>query len=53
VMQTGLLTKFSATPGTLDRAAPLLGEHTDEILREYLGYSHDQIASLRAANIVK
>ena len=53
VMQTGLLTKFSATPGTLERAAPLLGEHTDEILREYLGYSPDRIATLRAAGIVK
>src|SRR5277367_2059897 len=53
VMQTGLLTKFSATPGTLDRAAPLMGEHTDEILREYLGYSPEKIATLRAANIVK
>jgi crotonobetainyl-CoA:carnitine CoA-transferase CaiB-like acyl-CoA transferase len=53
VHQTGMLTKFSATPGTIERAAPLLGEHTDEILREYLGYSADRIARLRAANIVK
>jgi crotonobetainyl-CoA:carnitine CoA-transferase CaiB-like acyl-CoA transferase len=53
VQQTGMLTKFSATPGKIDRAAPMLGEHTDEILREYLGYSVDRIASLRAANIVK
>jgi crotonobetainyl-CoA:carnitine CoA-transferase CaiB-like acyl-CoA transferase len=53
VKQTGLLTKFSATPGTIERAAPLLGEHTDEILCEYLGYSADRIAALRAANIVK
>jgi crotonobetainyl-CoA:carnitine CoA-transferase CaiB-like acyl-CoA transferase len=53
VKQTGLLTKFSATPGTVERAAPMLGEHTDEILREYLGYSADQIATLRAAGIVK
>jgi crotonobetainyl-CoA:carnitine CoA-transferase CaiB-like acyl-CoA transferase len=53
VKQTGLLTKFSATPGTVERAAPLLGEHTDEILREYLGYSDDRIATLRAAGIVK
>src|SRR5260221_14413225 len=29
VRQTGMLTKFSATPGTIDRAAPILGEHTD------------------------
>ncbi len=53
VKQTGLLTKFSATPGMIERAAPLLGEHTDEILREYLGYSPDRIATLRAAGIVK
>ena len=48
-----MLTKFSATPGTLDRAAPMLGEHTDEILHEYLGYSPDRIAALHAAGIVK
>ncbi|MGH7925321.1 MAG: CoA transferase, partial [Candidatus Binatus sp.] len=53
VKQIGLLAKFSATPGTVERAAPLLGEHTDEILREYLGYSPDRIATLRAAGIVR
>jgi crotonobetainyl-CoA:carnitine CoA-transferase CaiB-like acyl-CoA transferase len=53
VQQTGMLTKFSATAGTIDRAAPMLGEHTDEILLEYLGYSPDRIATLRAARIVK
>jgi CoA:oxalate CoA-transferase len=53
VHQTGMLTKFSATPGTIERAAPMLGEHTEEILREYLGYSADRIARLRAARIVK
>jgi crotonobetainyl-CoA:carnitine CoA-transferase CaiB-like acyl-CoA transferase len=53
VKQTGMLTKFSATPGTIGRAAPMLGEHTDEILREYLGYPAEKIAALRAARIVK
>jgi crotonobetainyl-CoA:carnitine CoA-transferase CaiB-like acyl-CoA transferase len=53
VDQTGMLTKFSATPGRIDRAAPMLGEHTDEILREYLGYSPDRIATLHATGIVK
>jgi crotonobetainyl-CoA:carnitine CoA-transferase CaiB-like acyl-CoA transferase len=53
VQQTGMLTRFSATPGKIELAAPLLGEHTDEILREYLGYSPDRIAALRTAGIVK
>ena len=38
---------FSATPVCYDRAAPLLGEHTDEVLHEWLGYSDALIAELR------
>jgi crotonobetainyl-CoA:carnitine CoA-transferase CaiB-like acyl-CoA transferase len=53
VKQTGMLMKFSATPGTIERSGPRLGEHTDEILREYLGYSSDKIAALRAAGVIK
>jgi len=53
VKQTGMLTKFSATPGAISRSAPVLGEHTDEILRECLGYSAGKIAVLRAARVVK
>src|SRR6266851_4790815 len=48
VQQTGMLTKFSATPGVIERAGPALGEHTDEVLREMLGYSTEKIAALRA-----
>ncbi|HZO80886.1 MAG TPA: CoA transferase [Candidatus Binataceae bacterium] len=53
VVQTGLLAKFSATPGRVERAAPLLGEHTDEILARYLGYDRERIADLRRRRIVK
>ncbi|MGH7949290.1 MAG: CaiB/BaiF CoA transferase family protein [Candidatus Binataceae bacterium] len=53
VRQTGLLAKFSATPPRVDRAAPLLGEHTDEILGQLLGYDATRIANLRAAGVVK
>ncbi|HEX4211494.1 MAG TPA: CoA transferase, partial [Candidatus Binataceae bacterium] len=53
VTQTGILTQFSATPGHIDRAAPLLGEHTDAILTEYLSYSPDRIAALRSGKTIR
>ena len=40
--------RLSATPAGADRAPPLLGQHTDEVLRDVLGLSADQIATLRA-----
>lgn len=43
--------QLSATPGEIRHRAPTLGEHTDEILRE-IGYSDQQIASLRQAEVV-
>jgi crotonobetainyl-CoA:carnitine CoA-transferase CaiB-like acyl-CoA transferase len=53
VVQTGLLAKFSATPGRVERAAPLLGEHTDEILQHYLDFDSGRIAELRRRGIIK
>jgi crotonobetainyl-CoA:carnitine CoA-transferase CaiB-like acyl-CoA transferase len=52
VKQTGMLTKFSATPGVIERAGPALGEHTEQVLREMLGYPSEKIADLRASRIV-
>ena len=43
--------KMSATPPDVTRRAPLLGEHTEEILRE-AGYQDEEIAALRAAKAV-
>ena len=38
---------FRDTPVCYRRAPPLLGEHTDEVLQEWLGYSAEMIAVLR------
>lgn len=43
--------KYTATPAQVQRGAPLLGEHTREVLGE-LGYSRDVIATLVAEGVV-
>lgn len=43
---------FTGTPVAYDRAPPLLGEHTDEVLREWLGYSGARIAELHEDSVV-
>ncbi|WP_411833928.1 CaiB/BaiF CoA transferase family protein [Pseudoxanthomonas mexicana] len=43
--------KLSATPATCRRAPPLLGEHTDEVLRE-CGLDAQAIAALRRDGVV-
>ena len=41
--------KFSGTPLEFGAAPPVLGQHTEEVLRDWLGHSHDDIAALRSA----
>ncbi|MFO7662042.1 MAG: CaiB/BaiF CoA-transferase family protein [Chloroflexota bacterium] len=48
----GPVPKISETPATVHRAPPLLGEHTDAILRDELGYSPLAIEGLREDGII-
>ena len=43
--------RYSATPASLRRHPPRLGEHTDEVLAE-AGFSSAEIAKLRAAGLI-
>jgi crotonobetainyl-CoA:carnitine CoA-transferase CaiB-like acyl-CoA transferase len=52
VRMVGAPVKLSDTPGTVREPAPLLGQHTDAVLRERLGLDAAEIARLRAAGAV-
>lgn len=42
--------KFVGEPTSVPAPAPTVGEHTDEVLTEVLGYDAERIAELRGAN---
>ncbi|MCQ0986969.1 CaiB/BaiF CoA transferase family protein [Jiella sp. LLJ827] len=44
--------KLSASPGSIERTGPKLGEHTDAVLGEWLGYDDARIAALKSAHVV-
>ncbi len=52
VRGVGIPVKFSDTPGEIRRHAPLLGEHTEEILREFAGYGEDDVRELQESGAV-
>ena len=48
----GVPVKLSETPGSVDRAAPTLGQHTREILQE-LNYSEQEIQSMMDSESIR
>lgn len=48
----GIAIKMSGTPGEIAIPAPTLGQHTDEILSEFLGRTPEEIAHLKEVGAV-
>ena len=48
----GIPIKLSDTPGSIRTAAPILGEHTKEILGDKLGYTAEEISVLREKGVI-
>ncbi|WP_043113437.1 CaiB/BaiF CoA transferase family protein [Solimonas soli] len=44
--------RFSESPVTYRMAPPLVGEHTDAVLEEWLGLGAERLQQLRAANVI-
>lgn len=47
----GIPIKLSETPGTIRTAAPILGQHTQEILKEMLNMNNEEIEKIKKLNI--
>jgi len=52
IQMTGFPYKLSHTPAEVRRPPPLLGQHTEEVLADLLGYSADQVTALREREII-
>jgi crotonobetainyl-CoA:carnitine CoA-transferase CaiB-like acyl-CoA transferase len=52
VLMQGLHARFSATPGAVRRGAPRLGEHNEEVYRDLLGLTAEELAALRDEGVV-
>jgi crotonobetainyl-CoA:carnitine CoA-transferase CaiB-like acyl-CoA transferase len=44
--------RLSETPVQYRNAPPLLGEHTEQVLQQWLGMGAEQIAALRQAGVL-
>jgi CoA:oxalate CoA-transferase len=52
IKMAGIPIKLSETPGSVDIPAPLLGQHTDEILKQFLFMSDEEISRLKQAAVL-
>lgn len=48
----GFPVEFSENPGTIRRAPPAFGEHTEEVLMEVCGYDWDRLSELKEKGVI-
>ncbi len=53
VQVEGIVAHLSTTPARIVSPAPLLGQHTDELLEEILGLDHDRIRHLHDLGVLE
>ncbi|WP_431799883.1 CaiB/BaiF CoA transferase family protein [Halobacillus andaensis] len=48
----GVVPKMSETPGATNWLGPELGQHTEEVMKNWLAYDHDKVQELRHKGII-
>ena len=52
VKLVGPVAKMSSSPEPLTGPAPLLGQHNEEVLKEILGYTNEQVSRLKVDGVI-
>jgi len=52
VSTLGIAVKLSATPGNIGRGAPLVGQDNEEVYRDLLGYTDEEISRFRQEGVI-
>jgi len=52
VVVPGVVVKMSDTPGSIRRLGPEIWEHTADVYRELLGLSDEELAGLKARQVI-
>ena len=53
VRMVGVPVRLSETPGAVRTPSPMLGEHTEDVLRGLLGMGAEEIAALKASGAIR
>jgi crotonobetainyl-CoA:carnitine CoA-transferase CaiB-like acyl-CoA transferase len=52
IQTVGLPVRLGETPGAVREPAPELGQHTEQVLLDVLGWDWERIASLRESGVI-